>query len=1537
MFFCFAAYSYAQCCPEFEKVGQRDQFLYEEDNIELDFYTDNNEDWLRYMGGDAAPQTWNYNKFIRVRAWSNRSENTDNYIQLYWWIGDGNNPNLTQTYANGVGPKAGIYDLTKPMVGLYKYYGYTYYWTHTDIPTDWPYLLAYRIHDFYKDYTGGVWVCPFSSYASTHGDLSNNNTQYVEGTTATSYITYFNSHQVTVGVADDGNIYIQIGGQECGKKPAVTIGRKTNQDVHKLTVTKEGNGTVTTKPDCENHKEGDKVTLTPTPDNASVCFKGWTGADAGSIIDNGNGTYSITMQSGDMEVNAVFGDCAKEVTDYVDTCSAVLPFIWRPWNNGGIVINDISQNGIQDEVKKGGINNNKEDSIVTLSLTLHEPRTVPVEVTDTFWQCEFDLGEGNFINIVVDDGSEEGIILDMENAIGTIYQTTDPDIYGCDSITIHEVIIIPETVQVVNTYCQNDFYLLNYDDVTDTTFISFEEDYYTLEGREYYQFEGEKIVYQDVTKSTQCPDIDSVTIITVKVFPSYRIPYNPGLCADELDEALANGDISFFGTTITDLSQDGMEFVTDGTVANMCDSVWYLDLTPIPNDTTYESMPVCSYPVTWKGKTYNSEDEFRTNPLITPTEGCNAYTILIPIETEPKEDVKDTVAICPHQLPYEWDGMTFTTAGTQTRDAENACDANVSHTLIVIDGVIQAGDTVCESLLPYTWEGETVTAADLTDNGAGFLTVTLEPKTLPSSLECDSTVQFTLTVIPEHTYDRVTICENDLPAFSWHVGDQDIPIHTETEAQNREVTLPSVLGCDSTVHLELTILPTKTEDLGTKYIKDTESFTVFAGTAFEQTYTSDCLDCQATGQTEAGCDSVVTFTVIVRNIETEEVYENVCENETPYIWNGIECTQTNEYTYQTKTIQGDLDSLVILHLTVNPVYYDMTDGKTVCQNELPYTWEGETFKANDAYTDLDDQTFYREVTKNIGTVAGCDSVVTFRLTVLRTYNLTDGATVCRNELPYLWKDKNGTVVETFDDAGSKQHSFQTVHGCDSVVTFTLTVAGVYDNIQDKMTICESRLPYEWKDRNGMVVETFDAAGSKTHTFQTVQGCDSTVTFTLTVISEIDPTVTEKTICESELPYTWGNITFQTAGTETQAFESYLGCDSVVTLTLHVDPSYYNITDGETVCPDALPYRWQDVTFTGSGTQTRTLQTINGCDSVVTFTLTVQTPTTDVKTDKVCDNQLPYTWNPTPGYTQDINADGTYSYTLKSSIGCDSIHYTLNLSIDRDYVAAQPAIATSEICANDDALRIALNATTGEPAAYDIIFENKALAQGLENISHETVPDDHLIIVPMPVNEDSTKYVRPDDYVLTLTVYDGCDRKTDYQLPFKVLYPSWLIQQRWRDVLALYNDKYNGGYTFSVIRWFLNNTEITGQGAHNSYIQMSPVLEMGVYYTMLTRTDDGKTFRTCDFTPNLASLYYAPEKGKIHLVQQIDPRHIAVRTNLSGAYRVYDVTGKEIMSGLFGEEYGNPEIVFSAACADGAYIIRFEANDGTEDTKKWLIR
>ena len=62
---------------------------------------------------------------------------------------------------------------------------------------------------------------------------------------------------------------------------------------------------------------------------------------------------------------------------------------------------------------------------------------------------------------------------------------------------------------------------------------------------------------------------------------------------------------------------------------------------------------------------------------------------------------------------------------------------------------------------------------------------------------------------------------------------------------------------------------------------------------------------------------------------------------------------------------------------------------------------------------------------------------------------------------------------------------------------------------------------------------------------------------------------------------------------TAVFEPVIVCGTIET------------TDGTTVWEDELPFTWEDKTFTEAGTQTTTLKSVDGCDSIVTFTLRVR--------------------------------------------------------------------------------------------------------------------------------------------------------------------------------------------------------------------------------------------------------------------------------------------------------------------------------------------
>src|SRR5437667_8872912 len=87
----------------------------------------------------------------------------------------------------------------------------------------------------------------------------------------------------------------------------------------------------------------------------------------------------------------------------------------------------------------------------------------------------------------------------------------------------------------------------------------------------------------------------------------------------------------------------------------------------------------------------------------------------------------------------------------------------------------------------------------------------------------------------------------------------------------------------------------------------------------------------------------------------------------------------------------------------------------------------------------------------------------------------------------------------------------------------------------------------------------------------------------------------------------------------------------------------------TICENQLPYTWNGLTLTAAGTYSDTLTSAAGCDSIATLILNVTSVLRDTTTQTICQNQLPYTWN---GLT--LTVAGTYSDTLTSAAGCDSI-------------------------------------------------------------------------------------------------------------------------------------------------------------------------------------------------------------------------------------------------------------------------------------------
>ncbi|MCQ2384522.1 MAG: choice-of-anchor J domain-containing protein, partial [Paludibacteraceae bacterium] len=143
------------------------------------------------------------------------------------------------------------------------------------------------------------------------------------------------------------------------------------------------------------------------------------------------------------------------------------------------------------------------------------------------------------------------------------------------------------------------------------------------------------------------------------------------------------------------------------------DSVFILTLTVNPVVTTGRAYYLCSnqLPMTWHGQDINAAGDYVWTG--TAANGCDSVVTLHVFVTQAAA-TSETIALCPSQLPYTWNGQTITAAGeyTYTTTAANNCDSVVTLTVTLNQAATGSENvTICASALPYTWNGQTLTAA----------------------------------------------------------------------------------------------------------------------------------------------------------------------------------------------------------------------------------------------------------------------------------------------------------------------------------------------------------------------------------------------------------------------------------------------------------------------------------------------------------------------------------------------------------------------------------------------------------------------------------------------------------------------------------------------------------------------------------------------------------------------------------------------------------------------------------------------------------
>lgn len=398
-----------------------------------------------------------------------------------------------------------------------------------------------------------------------------------------------------------------------------------------------------------------------------------------------------------------------------------------------------------------------------------------------------------------------------------------------------------------------------------------------------------------------------------------------------------------------------------------------------------------------------------------------------------------------------------------------------------------------------------------------------------------------------------------------------------------------------------------------------------------------------------------------------------------YAWSTGQATQTISTAFLGKIIVTVTDNNNCRgkdSVTVqgNKTIVRKTVDSTICLNNIFTAPSGKKYSAAGNYSDT------------VKAKSGCDSLITtINLKVFSPVTKNIDTTICEKA---TFKMPGGTILTK---AGTYKDTLKNKAGCDSL--FTIVKLQIFSPTFKKVdtTICDKA---SYKMPAGAIVKT---AGVYTDTLKNKAGCDSIITTVMVkVLFAIYRTV-DTTICEKD-SYTMpaGTIINKT-GTYKDTLRYKAGCDSLITtVNLKVFPAIVR-SASPAVCAGYSYTLPSGLVITAAGIYKDTIRARNGCDSLITnVTLTVKQPTRKDTSVSICAGN---TYKLPTG--QEVNASGVYKSIVTGSNGCDSV-ITTTLTVGQP-LAVQLVASPSPICIGQTTTLTAA-ATGGNTAAYQYTWQ-----------------------------------------------------------------------------------------------------------------------------------------------------------------------------------------------------------------------------------------
>jgi gliding motility-associated-like protein len=378
-----------------------------------------------------------------------------------------------------------------------------------------------------------------------------------------------------------------------------------------------------------------------------------------------------------------------------------------------------------------------------------------------------------------------------------------------------------------------------------------------------------------------------------------------------------------------------------------CDSVATLNLTVNNTSTSVTNVTRCSdqLPYTWNGTNYSSAGTYVYHTL--NTAGCDSAATLN-LAVNAVSSSTTNVTICSDQLPYTWNGINYSSAGTYVYHALNALACDSAATLNLAVNAITGSTTNvtrCSSQLPFNWNGTDYSAAGTyvyhTLNAAG----------------CDSAATLLLTVqsVSSQTFNPV-ICTGQTYTLPWGTS-------VSTAGTYRD-TLRYTTGCDSIRIVVNLSVQNATSLVTNASICQGENYTLPWGIVVNTPGAY-----RDTLRYTTGCDSIRRIVnLTVQTAALQNLNPVICQGGSYLLPWGVVVSMAGTYrdTLRYTTGCDSIRRTVNLQVTAAAVSFSSA---IICSDET-YTlpWGAVTNVAG-VYTDT------------VRTIAGCDSLI-------RTVNLT---------------------------------------------------------------------------------------------------------------------------------------------------------------------------------------------------------------------------------------------------------------------------------------------------------------------------------------------------------------------------------------------------------------------------------------------------------------------------------------------------------------------------------------------------------------------